>query len=424
MTGDALTDDRLFAILDAHAPWRRVALVPALFAWHAEDELGVWQALEDAGGVALPPPFFCVPWPGAQGLALAIQDGLVDVRDRQLADVGAGSGIASAAAMRAGAASVLALDLDPLALRAAQELGRRHGVAIRTRRGDALTDPGLAAGADVILCGDVIYASNQQPLLARAIETWRARAVVVLADSGRPHFDPCGLPLVLERTVNVPRALDGATSRTVRVYRGDPATVAADSLAAAVVLEVPLEVRPVDLEEHVEDAADPDGVQALVRRVEPHDPRDVELREEAVFAEERLHRAVAERHLRGEDLGERDLVVTVAVQDPEDGLDPLARIAKAQLQPSLEGIELRDGGPPQFGKHRPALSEGPGDQLALHGRQQGVRPFALHGGQQAVPKSVQAGAAGSDRRRHGDRRQQFAVCAVARVEWRSGDVDG
>lgn len=201
MTGDALTDDRLFAILDAHAPWRRVALVPDLSAWHAEDELGVWQALEDAGGGALPPP-----------------------RDRRLVDVGAGSGIASAAAMRAGAASVLALDLDPLALRAAQELGRRHDVVIRTLHGDALTDPGLAAGADVVLCGDVIYTSNQRSLLARAIETWCARAVVVLADSGRPHFDPCGLPVVLEREVNVPRALDGATSRTVRVYRGGPAT--------------------------------------------------------------------------------------------------------------------------------------------------------------------------------------------------------
>ena len=39
-----------------------------------------------------------------------------------------------------------------------------------------------------------------------------------VAEPGRPFFDACGLPLVLERTVDVAPALEGSTKRQIRLF--------------------------------------------------------------------------------------------------------------------------------------------------------------------------------------------------------------
>lgn len=210
--------DWLPALLDRHAPYRPVADLPGLSAWQASDDLALWQALEARCGRRVPPPFFCIPWPGAQVLAGVLLRGDIDVRGRRVADVGTGSGLAAVAAMRAGAASVLALDVDPLALTAARELARRHAVTIDTRDVDALADPDVLADCDVVLGADLVYEAGQAPALRTAVATWRRHAIVVLADSGRPHFDPVGLTLILERELTVPPGVEGRSRRLVRVY--------------------------------------------------------------------------------------------------------------------------------------------------------------------------------------------------------------
>lgn len=222
-------DAQLFALLDRHAPWRACALVPSLSAWHAADELPLWQALERALGQTLDPPFFAVPWPGAQGLARAILDGVVDVVGRAVVDVGAGSGLAAAAAARMGASRVLALERDPLAVRAARELARRNGVAIDSACADALAPRSGAAAnaradaigdAAVILAGDVVYGEQQRDAFAAALMGWRAHGrEVIVADSGRPFFDPRGLEPLCAFDVDTPVTLDGKAQRTVTVYR-------------------------------------------------------------------------------------------------------------------------------------------------------------------------------------------------------------
>jgi ribosomal protein L11 methyltransferase len=63
---------------------------------------------------------------------LRLMDGRVQPGTR-VADVGAGSGILSIAAAHLGAASVLALELDPWACTAARENAERNGVADRVR---------------------------------------------------------------------------------------------------------------------------------------------------------------------------------------------------------------------------------------------------------------------------------------------------
>ncbi len=220
---DALPDEALAALLDAHAPMRACALVPAVRAWHAEDEIPLWQALEAALGGPIGAPFFCVPWPGALALARAVFDDVVDVRGKLVADVGCGSGVAALAALDKGAARVVAVDVDPLAAKSARILAARHGVEptrIHAVAGDALANPAVVAtvdAADVVLAGDLVSAAAHAAPFRAALARWGTRAV--LADSGRPFFDAGGRRVVAAHDVDVPRSLEGAARRTVRVYR-------------------------------------------------------------------------------------------------------------------------------------------------------------------------------------------------------------
>ena len=222
-----LTDDVLAALLARHAPLRPVPLVPSLRAFFADDELPLWQALEEAVGARVSAPFFAVAWPGAQALARAIHDGAgnggVDVVGRRVVDLGCGSGLAAVAAAVAGAARVVAVDNDVLALGATRLLARAHDVSVVTRCGD-VTDADFVAGiaddADVILAGDVVYNAVVGEALAAAVRRWRAAGrTVIVADSGRPFFDAGDLVEFAAFDVEVPRAVEGVERRRVRLYR-------------------------------------------------------------------------------------------------------------------------------------------------------------------------------------------------------------
>jgi len=83
---------------------------------------------------------------------------------------------------------------------------------------DALADPAAASDADVIVGADLVYEAEQRQALRSAVAWWRRRSRVVLADSGRPFFDPCGMPVLVEYEIPVPPGLEGVATRIVRVY--------------------------------------------------------------------------------------------------------------------------------------------------------------------------------------------------------------
>jgi predicted nicotinamide N-methyase len=218
----------LVALLAAHAPFRPVPLVPRLCAPTADDELPLWQAAEDLLGMRLAAPFWAVAWPGAQALARAITDGLVDVRGRIVVDLGCGSGVAGIAAARAGAERVVAVDIDPLAVEVASLCAAANGVFVHGCVVDPIAgDDHIVTSADVVLAGDVIYNVDTSALLSERVRSWRTRGVdVVLADSGRPFFEADGALPVARYEVEVPRAVEGVTSRVVTVYRHPPPNAA------------------------------------------------------------------------------------------------------------------------------------------------------------------------------------------------------
>ena len=216
--GQALIDDQsLRELLLLHAPLRPLPLLPSMRAFHAQDELGLWMALEAASGSRLGAPFFAVAWPGAQALAKAISDGAVAVRGKRVVDLGCGSGIGAVAAALAGA-KVVAVDVDPLALGCTRLLAVEHGVSVETRVGD-VGDEWVVGDAEVVLAGDVVYNVDLGVAFSASVRVWRAQGrTLVLADSGRPFFDAGDLQQRLLFEVDVPRALEGVSRRVVRVY--------------------------------------------------------------------------------------------------------------------------------------------------------------------------------------------------------------
>ncbi len=99
-------------------------------------------------------------------------------------DLGCGSGLVGIAALKAGAASVLAVDIDPHAVVAAALNAGANGVAVETLHADLLEGPPPAV--DVVLAGDVFYnralARRSLPFLRRCRD---AGLSVLIGDPGR-----------------------------------------------------------------------------------------------------------------------------------------------------------------------------------------------------------------------------------------------
>jgi predicted nicotinamide N-methyase len=130
----------------------------------ADDVIGLWQRAEDEFTADQPPPFWAFAWPGGQALARYVLDHPGLVAGRSVLDLGSGSGLVAIAAAKAGAATVIASEVDSLAVAAIGLNARANGVPAPVIVGDVLDGDG--AGADVVLAGDVWYS---RPLAERVL---------------------------------------------------------------------------------------------------------------------------------------------------------------------------------------------------------------------------------------------------------------
>ena len=129
-------------------------LVPEIRLHLATEITPIWQATEEIlARSALPPPFWAFAWAGGQALARYLLDHPEVVAGRSVLDFGAGSGLVAIAAARAGAASVLAAEIDHFAAAAIAANAALNGVAIAVTTANALdtADPGW----EVVTAGDV-----------------------------------------------------------------------------------------------------------------------------------------------------------------------------------------------------------------------------------------------------------------------------
>jgi predicted nicotinamide N-methyase len=164
------------------------------------------------------PPYWAVAWPGGQALARYLLDVQSVVAKRLVADVGAGGGIAAIAASRAGAASVVCVDCDRVALDAAALNAGRNGAFVEALHGDLSTVERLSP--EVVLAADLWY----EPLLARhatsVLRRMAARGVTVLAgDPGRAAFMRLRVERLASYRVQASEEFEQARSVVASVWR-------------------------------------------------------------------------------------------------------------------------------------------------------------------------------------------------------------
>ena len=181
--------------------------VPSLELWE------LWQRTERDE-----PPFWAYPWAGGQALARYILDHPGVVAGRRVLDVASGSGLVAIAAAQAGAASVIAGDVDPHAVAAIAINAAANGVAVDARGFDLAADgPG---DAEVVLAGDVFYQRELAELALRFLRAAAgAGADVLVADPGRAFVPAACLTALARYQVPVLTVIEDAPVKTVTVYR-------------------------------------------------------------------------------------------------------------------------------------------------------------------------------------------------------------
>jgi len=180
-------------ILRTGTTLRPVPLVPEIRLYQADDPVGLWERIELASGEAdQDPPFWAFAWAGGQALARYLLDHPEAVRGRHVMDIASGSGLVAIAAAQAGAATVTAYDIDPLAVAAINVNAQVNTVTVQAVCADILAGEapeGTWNSAAVVLVADAFYQRELAAKVTRFIEQARARGAAVLAgDFGRAYL--------------------------------------------------------------------------------------------------------------------------------------------------------------------------------------------------------------------------------------------
>jgi len=201
--------------IKANAVLSRAPLVPEIALYLASEVVPLWRATEDElAKIGLPPPYWAFAWAGGQALARYVLDHPEMVRGKRVLDIGAGSGLVGLAAAHAGAAEVLAADIDAFACAAIRLNATANDCPIMVTEEDMI---GAAGAWDVILVGDLFY---ERPLAERLL-AWLGPlgATALLGDPGRNYFPNSGVEKLASYSVQTTRDLEDREIRETGVYR-------------------------------------------------------------------------------------------------------------------------------------------------------------------------------------------------------------
>lgn len=193
-------------------------LTPELRFYLADESAGLWRQDEEALAEAgLPPPFWAFAWGGGQALARHVLDHPGTVAGKTVLDFACGCAIAGIAAAKAGAARVEASEIDPFAVKAAQENARLNDVDLDAREEDLV---GEDRGWDVVLAGDVFYEAEGGARIARWLEDLSRRgALVLIGDPGRHYLPKAALERIARYTTPARGALEDKDVALAKVWR-------------------------------------------------------------------------------------------------------------------------------------------------------------------------------------------------------------
>ena len=183
----------------------------------ADEAHDLWRRTEEElAEIGLPPPFWAFAWAGGQGLARYVLDHPEIVSGRRVLDFASGSGLVAIAAMKAGAASAEAADIDPFCETAIRLNAVANGVTIGFNSQDQV---GIDSGWDVVLAGDVFYEKPFADRLLPWFSTLKARGTdILIGDPGRAYLPKARLVPLATYEVPVTRDLEDAEIKMSRVW--------------------------------------------------------------------------------------------------------------------------------------------------------------------------------------------------------------
>ncbi|WP_436246808.1 class I SAM-dependent methyltransferase [Mesorhizobium amorphae] len=192
--------------------------VPEVLLHLADEAHDLWLRTEDElAAIGLPPPFWAFAWAGGQGLARYVLDHPATVRGKRVLDFASGSGLVAIAAAKAGAAEVIAADVDPFCATAIALNTEANQVEVEFFGTDCI---GTDHGWDVVVAGDVFYDKPFADRLMPWFAALKARgAEILIGDPGRSYLPKAGLEPLGVYEVPVTRALEDAEVKRTTVWR-------------------------------------------------------------------------------------------------------------------------------------------------------------------------------------------------------------
>jgi predicted nicotinamide N-methyase len=201
-----------------HTKLRPLAGVDGIRLHQADEVLPLWRAVQvEIGDPDAPLPYWAFAWGGGLAIARYLAEHRESVTGRRVLDLGSGSGLCAIAAVLAGAASVVAIDIDRFSIAAVELNARANRCRMTTIRRDVLDDQ--PPEVDVVLAGDTWYEAR----LANRVLPWleRARAAgaeVLIGDPGRRYLPARALRELACYEVRTTTELEDLALKQGRVY--------------------------------------------------------------------------------------------------------------------------------------------------------------------------------------------------------------
>ena len=205
------------AFVRRHTRLQDVAEVPGLRLHLADDVNALWHRTGEFLGLMDPPlPYWAFAWSGGLGIARHLIARPEEITGRTVVDLGTGSGLCGIVAARLGAASVLAVDVDPFAAAAVELNARANHVRVGFSWRDLLDESPPAT--DVVLAGDVSYEGPMADRMAAWLRGAAANgARVLIGDPGRRYLAD-GLERLATYRVRTSREIEEAELTEATVY--------------------------------------------------------------------------------------------------------------------------------------------------------------------------------------------------------------
>ncbi len=168
---------------------------------------------EEVSAVFADPPYWSFCWGSGLATAERLLNGIQAIKGKTVLDFGCGSSVVGIAAALAGAARVIACDIDPLALKASALNASENGVELEFLDDFFIFEEKV----DILFASDVLYDPANRPLVQR----FRAVAdEVVVADSRVKNFTEEGFFLCDQvRAVTEPDLGELESVKQIRFYQ-------------------------------------------------------------------------------------------------------------------------------------------------------------------------------------------------------------